>query len=51
MLNEKMNCLSYSDDFEILNYMQNEERKLLYSCYLSNELYIVKLLNSINFES
>lgn len=51
VLNEKMNCLSYSDDFEILNYMQNEERKLLYSCYLSNELYIVKLLNSINFES
>ena len=50
VVGEKISCLSYADDFEILNHLKNEEMKLLYSCYLSNDLDIVKLLNKASFE-
>ncbi len=50
VLREKINCMSYSDNAQILSNLKKEERKLLYSCYLSNGLDIIKLLNNFNFE-
>lgn len=46
--NEKY--LSYADNLEVLELIKKDEKKLFYSCYLSDSLEVVQMLKSITME-